>query len=165
MTPIISSEVLRGLLDAAAASTTEICGLLRGDGGRIVRADPAANVAADPSTRFEIDPAVLIAAYRDARRPGAAGIAGCYHSHPGGSPDPSPTDAAQAAPDGMLWLILGHARARLWRAVPRGAVHGRFDPAGFGVEHTAGVEKIWHGVHMDAAGRLLPDLPARDIAR
>src|SRR3546814_6701011 len=47
-------------------------------------------------------------------------IAGCYHSHPCGPAEPSARDAAAAAPDGALWLIVGEIEdgraARLWRA-------------------------------------------------
>ncbi len=90
---------------------------------------PAANVAADPACMFEIDPATLIHAHR-AERAGGPRIAGCYHSHPGGDPTPSATDAAQAEPNGALWLICAGPpwRATLWKAMPHGQVQGRFDP-------------------------------------
>lgn len=154
MEPVFSSEVLGGLLRAAAASDVELCGLLRGRGEAAIAVEPAANVAPDPSRRFEIDPAALFATHRDARAGGAA-ILGCYHSHPSGSADPSATDAAQAAPDGRLWLIVGGGTVRLWRAVAAGERHGRFDPVRFGVRHGGGVEKNCEAVHMDAAGRTL----------
>jgi proteasome lid subunit RPN8/RPN11 len=123
----------RGLLDHiladAAASETEICGLLLGGEGRIDAILPAANVAADPARHFELDPAVLLCAHRAARA-GGRGIVGHYHSHPSGQPVPSTTDAACAAPDGSLWLIVGGGEARLWRArasaIP-GAGGARFD--------------------------------------
>ncbi|MEP9400868.1 Mov34/MPN/PAD-1 family protein [Sphingomonas silueang] len=165
MTPLFSSDLLLALLRAAADSRIELCGLLRGEGRRIVAADPAANVAADPARTFEIDPAALFAAHRDARRPGGAAVVGCYHSHPSGDPMPSATDAAQAAPDGMLWLILGHAQARLWRAVAAGAVHGRFDPVRFGIADVGNVEKKWLTVHMDVAGQKLLSAPEREPPR
>lgn len=172
MTPVFSSELLLGLLRAAAKSEVEICGILRARGARIVRADPAANVAADPARHFEIDPAALLGAYRDARTPGAADIAGWYHSHPGGRPDPSPTDAARADPDGRLWLILGHGVARLWRAVADGAVHGRFDPVRFAIaddrdeaENAKHIEKSRLAVQMDPTGRTLSSVRERDMSR
>lgn len=130
MTPRLSSETLIDLFAAANASPdAEICGLLLGEGAQIA-ARPATNVAVDPSRFFEIDPATLIAAHRAARDGGPA-IVGHYHSHPSGNPDPSQRDAADAAPDGSLWLILTRDRARLWRAVPQGRVHGRFDAVAF----------------------------------
>lgn len=113
----ISRELLERVVRLAAAGTDEVCGLLFGGEGRIEAIRPAANVAADPSRHFELDPAVLIAAHRAARM-GGARIVGHYHSHPGGFPVPSATDAVQAAPDGSLWLIVGGGTARLWVAGP-----------------------------------------------
>lgn len=151
MEPEFSSELLERLLRDANESPTEICGILRGTGGRVTGAVPARNVATDPARHFEIDPAALFGALREARRGGAA-ILGWYHSHPSGSADPSPTDAAQAAADGMLWLIVGGNSARLWRAVADGARHGRFDPVAFTVSGGVHVEKNCEAVQMDPAG-------------
>ncbi|MBB4152854.1 proteasome lid subunit RPN8/RPN11 [Sphingomonas jinjuensis] len=120
----IASELVAQIVAEARSSPgVEICGLLIGE-----RAVPCRNVADAPATRFEIDPAALIAAYRDGRRGGPA-IVGCYHSHPNGSAVPSPRDAADAAANGWLWLIVGgDGTVKAWRAVKNGAVHGRFDP-------------------------------------
>ena len=79
-----------------------------------------------PETRFEIDPATLFAALR-AERAGGAKIVGYWHSHPSGDASPSATDAAMAAPDGKLWLIVAGEEVRLWRAIEGGAVHQRFE--------------------------------------
>ena len=115
----ISFNLVQQVLAAAAASPDqEVCGLLLGAPGRIDAVQPARNVAASLSDNFEIDPAVLIAAHR-AQRAGGPLLLGCYHSHPGGDPNPSPRDAAAAEP-GSLWLIVGQGRARLWRAEPGG---------------------------------------------
>ncbi|GGO98146.1 Mov34/MPN/PAD-1 family protein [Stakelama pacifica] len=128
----ISRALLLGLMRAAAASPhAEICGVLRGREGEVRTAIAADNVAAAPSHRFEIDPAVLLRCHRLARRAGALRILGYYHSHPDGRPYPSSTDAAMAQPDGKLWLIVTDREARLWRAVPHGSMHGRFDPVAF----------------------------------
>ena len=91
--------------------------MLLGAAGRIDAVRPAANVAPDPSRHFELDPAVLIAAHRAARDAGPA-VIGHYHSHPSGVAVPSATDAACAAPDGTLWLIVAGDVARLWIAGP-----------------------------------------------
>jgi desampylase len=117
----------RLLAEAVLNPAREVCGLLFGSPDRIEAATPARNVAADPARRFEIDPAALLAAHR-AMRAGGPRLVGHYHSHPTGSAEPSPRDAADAVPDGALWLIIGGGEARLWRAVEAGAVHGRFDP-------------------------------------
>jgi desampylase len=128
MAVTIASELLAGIVaEAQRFVSVEICGLLLGTGDRIAAARPCRNVAAEPAHRFEIDPAELLAAHRTARGGGPA-ILGHYHSHPTGDPTPSARDAADAAPDGSLWLIVGGGEARLWRAVAAGAMHGRFDP-------------------------------------
>lgn len=124
----ISTELLARLFAQTAASPTiEVCGLLFGDDEEIAAAQPCRNVAADPACRFEIDPAALIAAWRAARAKGRH-LIGCYHSHPSGTPEPSMHDAANAAADGWLWLILTSDRVLAWRAVEAGERHGRFDP-------------------------------------
>ena len=130
----IASEALARILAAAAASPgLEVCGLLLGRAGAgkgVEVAHPCRNVAADPARRFEIDPAALIAAHREERRGGPA-ILGCYHSHPAGLAEPSPCDAAAAAPNGWLWLIVAGKEVRCWRAVESGARFGRFDEVGW----------------------------------
>lgn len=127
-TPPISRSLLERLVADAAASRNEICGLLlRARDGRI-RAQACGNVHPTPAIRFEIDPAALLAAHRAARGGGGA-VIGNYHSHPSGDAMPSVTDAARAAADGALWLIVGgDGEVRAWRAVSDGAMHGRFDP-------------------------------------
>ncbi len=102
-------------MSEAAADANEVCGLLFGQADGIEAILPAANVAPDPTRHFELDPTVLIAAHR-AARDGGPQIVGHYHSHPGGTAAPSATDAACAAPDGSLWLIVGGGAARLWVA-------------------------------------------------
>ena len=132
MTPLISRASLTRLMrDAAQSRDAEICGVMRGRGRDVRQLLPAANVAEHPQRRFEIDPAVLLRCHRLARRPGGMEILGYYHSHPGGDPVPSQTDAAMAQPDGKLWLIVTGAEARMWRAGPQGSMYQRFDPVAF----------------------------------
>lgn len=139
MTAHFSRSVLEAITASAVASPElEICGLLTGEGDRVTGHLPAANVSADPAARFEIDPATLFAALRGERDGGAA-VVGCYHSHPSGSPAPSARDAADAAADGKLWLILGTREAGLWRAVADGARFGRFEPVSWSVMTPAGL--------------------------
>jgi proteasome lid subunit RPN8/RPN11 len=115
---------------ATGAAGLEVCGLLFGDDRRIEAAQACANVAEDPRRSFEIDPARLLAAHRAART-GGAKIVGHYHSHPSGSATPSARDAAAAAGDGAIWLIVAGTDVRAWRAVEGGSVHGNFEPVAY----------------------------------
>lgn len=124
----LSSALHAQLLTAArAAHPRECCGLLFGDDGAIHRLAPTANVSDDPARAFEIDPAALIAAER-AMRKGGGRLIGHYHSHPNGRSEPSPRDAASAAPDGRLWLIVADDHVTAWRALEGGALLKMFDP-------------------------------------
>lgn len=69
---------------------------------------PTANVAEGDrrGDRFEIDPKVRFDVERAARQGGPA-LIGHFHSHPNGSPMPSPTDLARAYEPGLIWLIVG----------------------------------------------------------
>ena len=125
----ISRGVLAAIIaDARATPALERCGLLLGQGDDILDWQAAANVHADPARHFELDPAALIAAERAARGPSGAGrqVLGHYHSHPAGAAAPSLDDAAAAAPDGRLWLIINANEVSLWRSVADGERHGRF---------------------------------------
>lgn len=127
--PIATALLARIVAEARATPDVEVCGLLLGRGGAVETIRPCRNVAFDPARRFEIDPAALIAAYRAARDGGPA-ILGCYHSHPSGIATPSAQDAADAAPNGWLWVIVAGDDVRVWRAVESGAVWGRFERVG-----------------------------------
>tara|TARA_R110002033_G_scaffold8570_2_gene29197 strand:- start:187 stop:618 length:432 start_codon:yes stop_codon:yes gene_type:complete len=127
MQVFISSAILAELQQLAlAGAPKEICGILFGRNGQVSGYRGAENVADDPVRHFEIDPAILIAAERE-QRDGGARIFGYYHSHPAGTVDPSQTDAASAAPDGRIWLILNGRDAAAWQAVDAGKIYGRFN--------------------------------------
>jgi proteasome lid subunit RPN8/RPN11 len=116
MTVDISSALLDELLaEAKASHPHECCGILLGVGGCIGHILPAANVHPDPATHFEIDPQTLIDAHRAARR-GGPQVVGYYHSHPNGRAEPSATDVAMAAGDGMVWAIVAAGRVAFWRS-------------------------------------------------
>ena len=123
----ISTEAQAAILTHAASSADEVCGLLFGTEARIEAVRACANVHADPARFFELDPAALLAAHR-AQRSGGPRIVGHYHSHPHGHAEPSPRDAADAAPDGAVWIIAAGGRLAAYRAVAKGVLHGRFDP-------------------------------------
>jgi len=91
----------------------------------VERASVEANIADDPARRFEIDPAALIAALR-AERGGGERVIGYWHSHPSGDATPSATDAAMAAADGKVWVVVAGEAVTAWRAGTSG-LHGRFE--------------------------------------
>lgn len=115
---------------AAAALPHEACGILLGEGGRIVAARAARNVHPAPRTHFEIDPRALIDAHRAARA-GGPEVIGYFHSHPEGPPEPSATDRASAAGDGRVWAIIAPndpgADVRFWRDGEQGFTPLSFD--------------------------------------
>jgi proteasome lid subunit RPN8/RPN11 len=111
---------------AAEAEPREACGLLFGANDEITSFQVTDNISEIPETQFEIDPAALFAALR-AERAGGAKIVGYWHSHPSGDATPSARDAAMAAPDERLWLIVAGAEVCLWRAIEGGALHERFE--------------------------------------
>ncbi|WP_347341134.1 M67 family metallopeptidase [Sphingomonas sp. TREG-RG-20F-R18-01] len=120
----ISSTLQARLLTAAQATpAVEVCGLLFGDETTVVRVTACANVAADPARAFEIDPVALFAALR-AERAGGARLIGYWHSHPNGSTTPSVTDAARAAADGKIWVIVAGGRIAAWRATEQAGATG-----------------------------------------
>jgi len=119
---VIASAALAAIRrHAAAHPRAEICGLLLGVDGRIDEARPARNVAASPADSFEVDPAALFAALR-AERAGGPALIGHYHSHPAGPARPSARDAAAAAGDGKLWLIVAGGAVTGWISRPDGFV-------------------------------------------
>lgn len=118
---ILSSNDHQQMLDwAVKAGERECCGILRGTGRHVRAVELAKNVAPDPARHFEIDPATLVAAHKSARA-GGLPLLGYFHSHPNGLAAPSPTDVAQAAPDGLIWLIIASHSISAWRPTVCGA--------------------------------------------
>jgi proteasome lid subunit RPN8/RPN11 len=104
---------------ARAVQPLECCGMLAGQGDRILGATRATNLAAS-STRYLIDPRDHIRARRDARNAGRE-VVGFYHSHPSTAAVPSPSDIAEASYPDCVWLIVSLSGAapdaRLFRIV------------------------------------------------
>jgi proteasome lid subunit RPN8/RPN11 len=116
----VTSAVRDALLaEARAAHPLECCGLLFGSDQSIAAHRPVANVHPAPHGQFEVDPQALIDAHRAARQ-GGPRLVGYYHSHPSGSLEPSATDRARAAGDGMIWAIVTRDALALWRAGQNG---------------------------------------------
>jgi len=128
MTLDISSTLIANLMiETRNSDPLECCGLLLGEGSRIIQIQPTTNVHATPSTHFEIDPISLIAAHRSERE-GGPQILGFYHSHPSGPSEPSVTDREMAAHDGKVWAIIGQDKIKFWRDS-----HEGFEPLSYSV--------------------------------
>lgn len=111
----VTSAVRTAILaETRAAYPRECCGLLFGSDATVTTPRPATNIHPTPESHFEIDPQALIDAHR-AMREGGPRLVGYYHSHPDGPPEPSATDRALAARDGMIWAIAGKGRVTWWR--------------------------------------------------
>ena len=107
----LSDELAASVLVAAArAHPAECCGLIEGvdtaEGWRALAVHEAANLADDPQRRFLIDPQAQFDLMRRLRGTERR-VLGCFHSHPGGAPDPSVSDRAGAYEAGFLYLIAG----------------------------------------------------------
>jgi proteasome lid subunit RPN8/RPN11 len=114
-----------GELERAAAVSfpEEACALLEGTRAnsvvRIARVHLAPNVAQDRRRTFEVDPRLLLRLHRELRG-SERDIVGVWHSHPGGSAEPSPTDFQRAYDPALAWVITGVTpsgcgAARAWR--------------------------------------------------
>jgi proteasome lid subunit RPN8/RPN11 len=100
----------RVLQAAACAYPNECCGLIEGidlaDGWRATGIHEATNIAEDKARRFLIDPKVQFDLMRRLRGSDTR-LIGCFHSHPGGGPEPSVADRAEAYESDFLYLIAG----------------------------------------------------------
>ncbi|HVN55088.1 MAG TPA: M67 family metallopeptidase [Anaerolineaceae bacterium] len=81
----------------------EACGLLGGLEGRVSVVIPVSNELHSP-LRFRMDPREMLAAFKRIEQTGEE-LVGIYHSHPKGPAVPSPTDQAEFAYPGTIYLI------------------------------------------------------------
>lgn len=105
---------LQTLLDLAASSSDEVCGVLigRSDPLQLRAIVPGRNVHPQPQRHFLLDAATLLRADQQARSTGDA-IIGFYHSHPNGHATPSASDRADAWPDQIMLIVAsGHGQHR-----------------------------------------------------
>ncbi len=133
MAAIIARRALDAVLEhAEQARPAECCGILLGDGDRILTAVRARNLAGDPDRRFVIDPSDHIAARRSARLDGLD-VVGFYHSHPTSGAYPSAVDIAESSyPDATSLIVgrqTGRFEARLFRLRDSGVEELMFDVA------------------------------------
>jgi desampylase len=101
---------------AYARFPAECCGLLEGmataNGWTVTAAHEARNIADEPQRRFLIDPQFQIGLLRRLRGT-ARSVIGCFHSHPGGTAEPSGTDISAAIEADFVWLIAGGEPTRM----------------------------------------------------
>jgi proteasome lid subunit RPN8/RPN11 len=112
--------------EARGAFPLEACGLLLGrrnvDAITIDELVMSANVASgDRRRRFMIDPQLQFETLRALRGTGRD-VIGVFHSHPGGEPFPSQSDAEMAIEAEFVWVIVsvdedGKTRARAHLAI------------------------------------------------
>jgi proteasome lid subunit RPN8/RPN11 len=88
----------------------EVCGLLggvfHGEVAAVHQVAPIPNVAAGARRRFEMEGPAMVRAVFCFQRAGMEVVA-VYHSHPGGTAEPSAADIAEAAWPDALYLIVG----------------------------------------------------------
>jgi len=114
---VLPSPVRRAIVaHARDAYPMECCGLLVGAGRRVAFAVRMQNMADSP-TRYRLDDRAHIELRKVLRAftPSLA-IVGVYHSHPDGTPEPSPTDLSEAYYSEWVYVIVGGVRRRQLRA-------------------------------------------------
>ena len=123
----MSPDVAAVILDHARGCVPdECCGLLLGSGAVVHKVWPARNEVASP-TRYRVDPRDYVAAARYGRVHGLD-VIGAYHSHPVSRAIPSPTDLAESAGEGFVYLIAGRVALPPYKAELRAyrCVSGNF---------------------------------------
>jgi len=114
---------LREQLESVAARgyPREVCGLLVGRGGQILRVTEGRNLATERlQDRYQLDPEHFLSVDAEARRDGLD-VLGVWHTHPDHPARPSSTDR-EAAWEGYSYMILsvnrsGVADVRSWQLV------------------------------------------------
>lgn len=109
----LHSNFAAAIIDAARSNfPVECCGLIEGvdapDGWTATAVRETVNVADEPTRRFLIHPQAQFDMLRRLRG-SEKRIIGCFHSHPGGQPEPSAADRAAALDPDFVWLIAGGA--------------------------------------------------------
>ncbi len=97
------------LAHAAEGAPDEVCGILAGRDGVVVRVYRGANVAASPRVRYELDPHQQLAILREIEESGQQ-MVGIYHSHPHSEAFPSRTDLDLAFYPESTYVIVSLAQ-------------------------------------------------------
>jgi proteasome lid subunit RPN8/RPN11 len=89
--------------EAKRLAPEEACGLLAGKGRQVEAVIPVTNVEHSPM-RFRMEPGEQVRALLWIEDHGLE-LVGIYHSHPDGPGEPSPTDLAEYAYPGVVYVI------------------------------------------------------------
>ena len=107
---VLTRTAYDDIIDHALAGTpAEVCGILGGSHGNdrshVERVERTENVADRPRTTYEIGAEQQLRTM-EAIEDAGLDVAGFYHSHPTGPPEPSGTDAARATWPGHSYVIV-----------------------------------------------------------
>lgn len=109
------------IYEAYDGGPEEVCGILAGehrdDESIVTDAYPTANVADRPEIRYYIDPEEQFEVIEQIEATDRE-VAGFYHSHPAGPPNPSKTDSNRATWPGKSYVIValdGYPYLGSWR--------------------------------------------------
>lgn len=91
----------------------EACGLLHGKGRLVTGVAPITNELHSP-VQFRMAPVEMLSAFQHMDQLGED-LLGIYHSHPTGPAVPSPTDIAEFAYPGVLYLIWSPLEGEEWQ--------------------------------------------------
>ncbi|MFQ6058174.1 MAG: Mov34/MPN/PAD-1 family protein [Anaerolineae bacterium] len=96
---------------ARAGAPQEVCGILAGRQGRVVKLYRTRNVAEQPLVTYRMEPHEQLRIFRDIDEQGWE-ILGIYHSHPATEAYPSATDMKLAFYPDSLYFIVSLARQK-----------------------------------------------------
>jgi proteasome lid subunit RPN8/RPN11 len=97
-----------------AHKPNEACGLLGGQGGRVLKVYPIPSAAPSP-VRYSMEAGAQVEAMLEMEERGWE-LIGIFHSHPAGPPVPSATDLAEAYYPDSAYVICAPDSAGHWQA-------------------------------------------------
>lgn len=107
---VISRQQLDDLVEhARAEAPNEACGILAGQGGRVIRVYRGTNIDANPGVRYYLDPVQQLDTFRDVECNGWE-VVGIYHSHPESPAYPSGVDLDLAYYPDVAYVIVSLAQ-------------------------------------------------------
>ena len=104
-----SEQVLEILAHASEGAPEEVCGILAGRDGRVLRVYRGTNIAESPLVRYEMEPRQQLEIMQAIEAAGEH-MVGIYHSHPQSSAYPSRTDQSLAYYPDCVYVIVSLAQ-------------------------------------------------------